>query len=273
MLLLIIRKIILIYFVNVVTHSATSNSTPDSPDVRTFISNLGRVSDGQLLSADEKLELQSFILNQYYAGKIAQLLMSHVLSLLPPPVANPVAKSSSSQIEGTIIPLENRTNTFENFYTRTPYAVKVQQLTKSFVDRTLSNEKSQLMYWSGSSGKGKTHLAVSVAKTLAHAGKKVLFLSGSKMHEHFQGIPRTTSSLSSEQYFGKYDMVIVDALNSIDCTQRMYLRGLLLDIAFDRGGLKVIITSNMDVNSFIENLSFESSSKSKSDAHYCSTRI
>ena len=194
------------------------------------------------------------------------------LQLLPPPVANPIEASSSSQIEGTIIPLENRTNTFENFYTRTPYAVKVKQLAKSFAENLLSKQ-SQLMYWSGASGKGKTHLAVSVAKTLTYAGKKVLFLGGSKMHDYLQGIPRTTSSLSSEQYFGKYDMVIVDALNSIDSEQRIYLRALLIDISFDRGGLKVLITSNMDVNTFIENLSFEPSSKSKINSRYFSTRI
>jgi len=267
-------KIIVACLASSVAYSATSNSIADVPDIRMIISSLGRIAEGQSLSADEILSVQSFIFSPRYAGEVARLLIRPGVAL--PPLALPVASpaaSRSGQIDGTIIPLENRENTFENFYTKTTYADKVQRFVKTFVDSPLSKGQSQFMYWQGASGRGKTHLAVSTAKTLASHGKKVLFLSASKMHSYFQGMSRTGSSLSAEQYFGAYDMVIIDALNSIDLVQLMYLRGLLFDIAFDRGGLKVIVTSNIGVNTFIESLSFESSSRGKLDFHYFSTRI
>jgi hypothetical protein len=270
MYLLGICKIIVSFLLGGVFYSAESTNIPDFPDLKTFINSLGRIAEGKSLSADEMVSIQSFVFNQSYAGEVARLLMrpedSPLLSLRSHP-------ANRGLFDGTIIPLENRGNTFENFHIRTPYADKAKQLAKTFIDTPLKKGQSQFMYWQGPSGRGKTHLAVSVAKTLVSSGKKVLFLSGSKMHSYFQGMYRTVFPLNAEQYFGTYDMVIIDALNSIDSVQFMYLKALLFDIAFDRGGLKVIITSNMDVNSFIESFSLGSTVKDKLTLRYYSSRI
>jgi len=106
----------------------------------------------------------------------------------------------------------------------------------------LANHTNLILF--GSSGSGKTHLALALGRELCLKGKKVIFFTGCSL---VQELVKAKNSLTLTNYFkkmGAYDLVIIDELGYIPFER--IEADLLFQFISDRYEKKsILITTNL----------------------------
>lgn len=132
---------------------------------------------------------------------------------------------------------------------------RIRDTMKQFVEQNLDDGQSRILYLWGPAGTGKTHCLVAAMRHLSDKGQPVEFMKADEIYEIVNkkcgfghGYKKFIDVLGPN--------IFIDDLNSTNAYLMGFSKQLVLSV-FDRGGKKVIITSNMEPREFTLNLTQE----------------
>lgn len=145
-------------------------------------------------------------------------------------------------LKNPTLPFENIHCCFDNYTPKNASQEEMVNWAKKLIQYEGSNTCGLFIY--GAVGIGKTHISLAIAKACQKEGEKVLFI---QPHEILEREVRG----EVKDMWSSCTILIFDDFNGTHAFESDLLFGSLLG-AFNKGGVKIFITSNKDYNDFIK---------------------
>ncbi len=221
---------------------------------------LGKVAQSQLLTSDEILSYQTVCLNRNFAEFLSGVLNGDKkpenANALNIAASMPIAAATAVQsaLDGHKLAFESIGNSFDNFLTPTPKHQQILASVKEFAAAPVGagTKGSRVLFMHGPAGVGKTHLLTSLIDAFKAQGKKLLHVKD-ELYTYYSESQKKKSSFDLASNLAGYDVILLDDLNQMSAFDVKYVRELLLSV-FDNGHKKIVITSNMSCEDFLNKL-------------------